>query len=236
VKSRRTREHSPEIFNKPVKHQRERQPDPIQALTARQGEYLKALAHSDTVIVLGPAGTGKTYIAGTHGADLLRARKVSKIILTRPNVSAGQRLGFFPGSLEEKMAPWAVPLTETISKRMGRGAFDIALKNGDIEIAPFETMRGRTFDDAFIILDEAQNTTPREMKMFLTRMGQRSQVVVNGDVGQTDLKETSGLATIIRIAQTHLRDVPIIEFDLDDIVRGDRCAEWARAFHAERIF
>lgn len=118
---------------------------------------------------------------------------------------------------------------------MGPGAFDVALKSGDIEIVPFEVMRGRSWENSLIILDEAQNTLPTEMKMFLTRIGEDSQVIINGDVSQTDLKESSGLRTIITLIQKHDLPVPIIEFTMDDIVRSDICAMWVRAFHEENI-
>ena len=213
----------------------ERTAEPIRPLTPRQGEYLDVLRSSPQVVVLGPAGTGKTYLAGTWGADLLRQRRVSKILITRPNVPGGRSLGFFPGTLEEKIAPWVVPLVDVLSKRMGVGAFDVALKAGDIQIIPFEVMRGRTFENAFVILDEAQNTTPEEMKMFLTRIGEDSQVVINGDIQQSDLKASSGLTKIINMIKRQLLPIPIIEFTEDDIVRSDICAMWIKAFNREGI-
>ncbi|MET0258421.1 MAG: PhoH family protein [Methylobacterium sp.] len=213
----------------------ERHLAPIQPLTDRQGEYLDALAASQQVIVLGPAGTGKTYIAGTRAADLLRQRRIAKVIITRPNVASGRSLGFFPGSLEEKIAPWVAPLTETMKERMGAAAFEIALKTGDIEIVPFEVMRGRTFKNCLVILDEAQNTTVAEIKMFLTRIGDECQVIINGDVSQTDLRETSGLRTVIHLVKSRLMNVPIVEFTLDDIVRSGACAEWVRAFEEAKL-
>ncbi len=213
----------------------ERHLPPILPATARQAEYLEALANHAQVIVLGPAGTGKTYIAGTRAADLLRQRRVAKVVITRPNVPAGRSLGYFPGSLEEKIAPWVTPLTETMKERMGDAVFDIALKAGDIEIVPFEVMRGRTFKNCLVILDEAQNTTPAEIKMFLTRIGGDCQVIINGDVGQTDLRETSGLSTVIHLVKSRMMPIPIIEFGLDDIVRSGICAEWVRAFEEARI-
>lgn len=212
------------------KYQDERNLPPIQPITERQSDYIDALKTSEQIIVLGPAGTGKTFLAGTHAADQLRKRKISKIIITRPNVPGGRSLGFFPGSLEEKIAPWVVPLTEVIRDRMGHGAFDVALKAGDIEIVPFEVMRGRSFKDAIIILDEAQNTTTPEIKMFLTRIGQGTQVIVNGDVSQTDLRENSGLKTIIHLVKSKMMPIPIIEFEHRDIVRSGICAEWVKAF------
>lgn len=226
---------SPRQTRRSEKFKDERQYPPIEALTQTQKVYLRELTRSDQLIVLGPAGTGKTYIAGTHAADLLRTRKVDKIIISRPNVSSGQKLGYNPGTQDEKLAPWVRPIVRTLTNRMGPGAYESAVRNGNIEVIPFETMRGDTFEKAFIILDEAQNTTPHEMKMFMTRFGKGSQLVVNGDIEQHDLKETSGLKVAIDLARKHITDVPVIEFTLDDIVRSDRCAQWARAFHMEKI-
>lgn len=213
----------------------ERHLSPIQPLTERQAEYLEALGKSPQVIVLGPAGTGKTYIAGTRAADQLRQRRISKVVITRPNVPAGRSLGFFPGTLEEKIAPWVAPLTEAMKERMGAGAFEIALKAGDIEIVPFEVMRGRTFKDCLVILDEAQNTTTNEIKMFLTRIGDDCQVIINGDVSQTDLRETSGLRTVIHLVKSRMMPIPIVEFTRADIVRSGICAEWVAAFEETNL-
>jgi phosphate starvation-inducible PhoH-like protein len=217
------------------KFEQERKLPPLQPKSENQAQYLRALASEDQIVVLGPAGTGKTFLAGSHAADQLRNRKRSKIILTRPNVPGGRSIGFFPGTLEEKIAPWVVPLTETIKGRMGAGAFDVALKKGDIEIVPFEVMRGRTFKDCIVILDEAQNTTPAEIKMFLTRVGEDCQVIVNGDVSQTDLKETSGLRTAIHLIKSLSLPIPIVEFTKEDIVRSGICAMWVDAFDTAKI-
>lgn len=203
---------------------------PIKALTPRQADYLDALRTSPQVVVVGPAGTGKTWIAATYAADLYRNRTVSRIILTRPNVPCGPSLGFFPGTLEEKFAPWATPVVDAIKQRIGTAAFEIALKNNDIEMVPFEVMRGRSWKDAFVLLDEAQNTTPIEMKTFLTRVGEDCKTVVNGDVSQCDLAETSGLRTVIDLINSQALPVPVIEFTLADIVRSGLCAMWVRAF------
>ncbi len=217
------------------KHRAERAAPPIRPLNANQADYLDALRSSPQVIVLGPAGTGKTWIAATHAADLYRAGQVRKIILTRPNVPCGRSLGFFPGSLEEKFAPWTVPVTEAIKERMGAGAYDIALKKGDIEMAPFEVMRGRSWKNAFVLLDEAQNATPAEIKMFLTRIGEDCCVVINGDISQCDLDQTSGLKVVLDLVAARRLPVPVIEFTLADIVRSGICAMWARAFEDVRI-
>jgi phosphate starvation-inducible PhoH-like protein len=218
-----------------AKFEAERAPPPIKALTPMQGDYLDALSTSPQVVVLGPAGTGKTWIAATHAADLYRNRQISKIILTRPNVPCGRSLGFFPGSLEDKFAPWVVPVVEAIKDRIGAAAFDIALKRGHIEMVPFQVMRGRSWKNAFVLLDEAQNTTPAEIKMFLTRVGEDCTVVINGDVSQCDLDETSGLRTVLHLIKSQKLPVPVIEFTAADIVRSGLCAMWVRAFAGARI-
>jgi phosphate starvation-inducible PhoH-like protein len=205
---------------------------PIEPLNATQADYLAAIRTSPQVVVVGPAGTGKTWIAATCAADLYRNRQLSKIILTRPNVPCGRSLGFFPGSLQDKFAPWATPVIEAIKDRIGKAAYDIALKNGDIEMVPFEVMRGRSWKNAFVLLDEAQNTTPAEIKTFLTRVGEDCTTVINGDVSQCDLDETSGLRTVIDLIRSHMLPVPVIEFTLADIVRSGLCAMWVRAFEA----
>jgi phosphate starvation-inducible PhoH-like protein len=219
-----------EIIEFQTKFQVERALPPIKPLNPTQGDYLDALRFNPQVIVLGPAGTGKTWIAATYAADLFRNGQIDKIILTRPNVPCGRSLGYFPGTLEEKFAPWAAPVIEAIKERMGRGAYDIALKNGDIELLPFEVIRGRSLKNAFVLLDEAQNCTVAEIKTFLTRIGEGCTVVVNGDVSQCDLEEGSGLSAIIHLIKSQMLSVPVIEFTRDDIVRSGVCAMWVRAF------
>jgi phosphate starvation-inducible PhoH-like protein len=208
---------------------------PILAKNPRQEAYLTALKTSEQIVVMGPAGTGKTFLAATHAADLLRQKRIEKIILTRPNVPGGRSIGFFPGTLEEKFSPWTAQIIADIKSRMGAAAFDIALKNGDIEMVPFEVMRGRSWSNAFILLDEAQNTTIDEMKMFLTRQGEDSTVVINGDISQSDLREASGLAQVIHLIKKELLPIPVIEFELDDIVRSGICATWVRVFQKNHL-
>jgi phosphate starvation-inducible protein PhoH and related proteins len=215
---------------KSKKYQAERLLPPIVALTEKQADYLGYLRTQSQVFVLGPAGTGKTWIASSYAADLYRNNQISKIILTRPNVPCGRSLGYFPGSMEKKFAPWAQPVIETIKKRLGDGAFEVACKNGDIEIVPFEVMRGRSWRDAFILLDEAQNTSISEIKMFLTRIGENCLAVVNGDVSQCDLDQESGLQIVINMIYDFDLPVPVVEFTADDIVRSEVCAMWSRAF------
>ena len=213
----------------------ERTLPPIKPLTPTQAAYLDALRTGPQVVVLGPAGTGKTWIAATHAADLYRNGLIDKIILTRPNVPCGRSLGYFPGTLEEKFAPWAVPVAEAIKERIGKAAYEIAVKRGDIELVPFEVMRGRSWKNAFVLFDEAQNSTPAEMKTFLTRIGEDCTVVINGDVNQCDLDQTSGLRTVIHMIKSQMLPVPVIEFTRDDIVRSGICAMWVRAFDEAKL-
>jgi len=217
------------------KFEAERVLPPIKALNPTQASYLDALRSSPQVIVLGPAGTGKTWIAATHAADLFRNRKIEKIILTRPNVPCGRSLGYFPGTLEDKFAPWAVPVVEAIKERIGKAAYEIALKSGAIELVPFEVMRGRSWKNAFVLFDEAQNSTLAEIKTFLTRIGEDCTVVINGDVSQCDLAQASGLRAVIHLIKAQMLPVPLIEFAREDIVRSGICAMWVRAFDEARL-
>lgn len=195
--------------------------------------YIKALKDAQQTVVLGPAGTGKTFIAATYAAKLLADKEVSKIVLTRPNVSSGKSIGFFPGTLEEKMAPWLGPVVDVLTKHLGQYKVQDMIKRGVIQVIPFETMRGRSFEDSFVLLDEAQNTTPHEMKMFLTRIGDNSRVVMNGDIQQSDLPSNSGLAKSIEMIKKYDIPVPIIEFQVQDIVRSQLCKTWIESFIKE---
>jgi phosphate starvation-inducible PhoH-like protein len=203
--------------------------------TDKQKELIDAIKSSSQVLILGPAGTGKTYVTATCAADLYTLKEIDKIIITRPHVAVGKDIGFLPGTLEEKAQPWALPVLDVLVKHLGRGAVDTALKNGNIEIAPLALMRGRSFDNAFIIADEAQNIEVPEIKMLLTRVGEGSTIVLNGDIQQSDLKGTSGLAKIIHLAKKHMLDVPVVEFGIDDIVRSGICADWVKVFMKEGL-
>ena len=203
--------------------------------TEHQGDLINAIKGSCQVIVFGPAGTGKTYVTATMAADLYTTKQIDKIVITRPMVSVGKEIGILPGDLGEKVAPWALPVLDVLNKHLGKGAVETGIKNGNIELAPLALMRGRSFDDAFIICDEAQNITTHELKMLLTRVGEGSTIVLNGDLQQTDLKDGDGLTKITHLAKKHMLPIPIVEFDLDDIVRSDICAQWVRVFYAEKI-
>lgn len=203
--------------------------------TNKQGDLLKALRESNQVFVLGPAGTGKTYVTATVAADAYTLKEIDKIVITRPHIAVGKDIGFLPGTLEEKTYPWALPVLDVLVKHLGKGAVDTGIKNGNIEMAPLALMRGRSFESAFIIVDEAQNITTHELKMLLTRVGEGSTIVLNGDAQQSDLKEADGLSKVIHLAKKHQLPVPIIEFTLDDIVRSDICAQWVKVFYKEGL-
>ena len=202
----------------------------ICAKTYNQQTYAEALKRDPLIFVIGCAGTGKTYMAASMAAKLYNERNIRHIVITRPNVASGKGLGFFPGTLDEKMQPWVAPIVQVLVKHLGAQRVSAMKKDGSLVIEPFETMRGRTFDNAFVLLDEAQNTTYEQLKMFLTRLGSSSRAVVNGDVQQTDLKNDSGLSKIIHITKSQMLPYPVIEMTEDDIVRSDICATWIKAF------
>jgi phosphate starvation-inducible PhoH-like protein len=193
---------------------------PIKAKTIGQKKYIKAIKSNTVVLGLGPAGTGKTFLAVAMAVEALRQKTVTRIILTRPAVEAGERLGFLPGDLQSKIDPYLRPLYDALFEMLGAENFQKYMERGTIEIAPLAYMRGRTLDDSFIILDEAQNTTGEQMKMFLTRLGYNSKAVVTGDLSQTDLPRgvKSGLSTAATILQG-IEGIGIYEFSERDVVR-----------------
>lgn len=200
-----------------------------------QAKYIEALGSADQVIVFGPAGTGKTYVVSTFAANAYHMKEVNKVVITRPHIPVGKDIGFLPGTLEEKSAPWALPVLDVLERHLGKGVVETALKNGNIEVAPLALMRGRSFDDTFVICDEAQNITLPELKMLVTRIGEGSTLVLNGDIQQSDLKEGDGLSKIIHLTKKHMLPIPIIEFTLDDIVRSDICKLWITTFTKEGL-
>ena len=193
---------------------------PIKAKTVGQKHYVDAIKKNTIVFGIGPAGTGKTYLAVAMAVKALRDKQVSRIILTRPAIEAGEKLGFLPGDLQSKIDPYLRPLYDALYDMMGIENYQSKMEKGIIEIAPLAYMRGRTLDDSFIILDEAQNATPEQMKMFLTRLGFNSKAVITGDLTQTDLPfgQKSGLSIATRIL-TDIEDIHIHQFTDKDVVR-----------------
>ena len=203
--------------------------------TDKQKELISALSGNTQVFILGPAGTGKTYVTATYAADQYTLKEIDKIVITRPHVAVGKELGFLKGDLTEKTMPWALPVLDVLEKHLGKGAVETGIKNGNIEMAPLALMRGRSFENAFIIVDETQNITTHELKMLLTRVGEGSTIVLNGDVQQSDLKEADGLSKVIHLAKKHMIPVPVVEFGVEDIVRSDICAQWVKVFMKEGL-
>lgn len=192
---------------------------PVKPKTIGQKQYVQAVLHSPVTIGVGPAGTGKTYLAVAAAVAAFRAKQVNRIILTRPAVEAGERLGFLPGDLQSKVDPYLRPLYDALFDMLGAETYQKYLERGNIEVAPLAYMRGRTLDDSFIILDEAQNTTREQMKMFLTRLGFNTKMVITGDVTQVDLTvPKSGLATIERILDG-IDDIAFAHLKPEDVVR-----------------
>ncbi len=203
----------------------------IRARSANQQRMVDAVAQSDMLFALGPAGSGKTYTAIALAVRALRNREVRRIVLSRPAVEAGERLGFLPGDLKEKIDPYLQPLYDALNDMIPAKKLESHLEEGVIQIAPLAFMRGRTLDNAFVILDEAQNTTLPQMKMFLTRMGMNSKFIITGDVTQIDLPRTqdSGLVQAIRLLKK-IDGISIVELDESDIVRHRLVKEIVKAF------
>lgn len=193
---------------------------PVKAKTVGQKMYINAIKKNTVVFGTGPAGTGKTFLAVAMAVKALREKQVSRIILTRPAIEAGEKLGFLPGDLQSKIDPYLRPLYDALYEMMGAENYQRQVEKGVIEIAPLAYMRGRTLDDSFIILDEAQNCTPEQMKMFLTRLGTGSKAVVTGDLTQTDLpnSQKSGLAIAVKIL-ADIDDIAVHAFSQKDVVR-----------------
>lgn len=202
--------------------------------SANQTKYLESIQKYDLTFAVGPAGAGKTFIPVMTAMDLYLKNKIKKIIVSRPAVEAGEAHGFLPGDINKKLAPWVLPVTELIEEAVGKERFLAMLKSGDFEVAPFTYMRGRTFQNTFVLLDEAQNTTKNQMTMFLTRIGEGTKVVICGDVKQNDMKfNDCGLAMAIRMAEQYKIPAGLVKFGSGDVVRSEMCRMWVEAFEKE---
>jgi phosphate starvation-inducible protein PhoH and related proteins len=206
------------------------------ARSEKQSDYIKALKENDIVMSLGPAGTGKSFLAVSVAITLLMEKKVERVILSRPAVEAGEKLGFLPGDMKEKVDPYLRPLYDALYELFGAEKIDKKIETGEIEIAPLAFMRGRTLKNCFAILDEAQNATETQIKMFLTRIGENSKLVVNGDPSQIDLinKSHSGLIKSKNILKD-LKEIKVIEFDHTDVVRHPLVSKIIRAYQKKNI-
>ena len=204
---------------------------PVKPKTVGQTRYVDAISNNTVTIGVGPAGTGKTYLAVAMAVSAFKAKKISRIILTRPAVEAGEKLGFLPGDLQQKVDPYLRPLYDALFDMLGAETFQRCQERGDIEVAPLAYMRGRTLDDSFIILDEAQNTTTEQMKMFLTRLGFNSKAVVTGDITQIDLPDgkKSGLKEVVKILKG-IDDIAIVRFNEKDVVRHHLVQQIIKAY------
>lgn len=209
---------------------------PVRPKTLGQKQYVEAILKNAVTFGVGPAGTGKTYLAVAMAVKAFKARQVSRIILTRPAVEAGEKLGFLPGDLQNKVDPYLRPLYDALFDMLGAETYQKLLEKQLIEVAPLAYMRGRTLDDAFIILDEAQNTSPEQMKMFLTRMGTGSKVVVTGDVTQIDLpdKARSGLVDALQVLK-NVQGIAMMFFSEKDVVRHRLVQEIIRAYEKAHV-
>jgi phosphate starvation-inducible PhoH-like protein len=202
---------------------------PIRPKNEVQSNYIHAIKTSPITIGEGPAGTGKTWIAAALAAEALESKQIDKLILTRPAIEAGEKLGYLPGEIDDKFDPFMRPFRDALNERLGSSFVDLLIKTGRIECAPLAYMRGRTFKSTWIILDEAQNTTPKQMKMFLTRVGENCKVLVNGDVTQMDITGESGLADAIKRLKK-LKSVAVVSFEGSDVVRSGIAQEIVEAY------
>ncbi len=204
---------------------------PVKPKTLGQKNYIEAIRDNTVVFGIGPAGTGKTYLAVAMAVNAFRAKEVNRIILTRPAVEAGEKLGFLPGDLQQKVDPYLRPLYDALFDMLGAENFQRYQERGSIEVAPLAYMRGRTLDDSFVILDEAQNTTPEQMKMFLTRLGFNSKMVITGDITQIDLPDgkRSGLVEVVRILK-NIDDIETVTFNEKDVVRHKLVQDIVKAY------
>ena len=198
--------------------------EPLEPMNKAQARYLDMIEQCTLIFGAGPAGVGKSYLSVASAADALRDRLTERIIVTRPAVEAGEELGFLPGELDEKFDPYFAPVRQILNKRLGASYTDYLIKNERIQALPLAYMRGHTFENAWVILDEAQNTTPVQMKMFLTRIGENAKVIVEGDMSQKDIKGDSGFQDAIR-RLNGLGDVGVFHFTENDIVRSGLCQE-----------
>lgn len=205
--------------------------EPLKPKNEKQKKYIASIKNKVITFGIGPAGTGKTYIAAVIASDMLLAGEIKQIIITRPAVESGEKLGFLPGDEHEKYAPYIAPFREILNSRLGKSRVDYMLKNEIIKAEPFAYMRGKTFNDALVILDEAQNTTKVQLKLLLTRIGQNCRVVVDGDIDQCDIHNSGLQDAVDRLS--YIPTVDVIKFNVEEVVRSGICGEIITAYSQE---
>jgi len=231
----------PEVpVKRAVKQQHKKDLDNLLApKTQVQSEYINVLKTNSVIVCTGPAGTGKTFCAAAYAAIELHHGRIEKIIVTRPNVGTGKSIGFFPGTIEEKMAPWVAPVTSVIKKILGEGEYECHTKHKNIEVVPLEVIRGSSWDYSIILVDESQNLTTEEIKCLATRIGKNCKLVFMGDITQADSANAflpNPLDEFCSLIERHdIKGADIVEFGIDDVVRSDICGQFVRAYYKDGV-
>ena len=207
----------------------------IQPKNEKQNFLLESIEHNPMTVCIGPAGTGKTFCAGMKCAQLFLKGKHDKIILSRANVPTGKSLGYFPGTVQEKMTPWLLPMMDVLTEGLGKGRYEYMMTKGQIEIQPIETIRGRSFENALVIVDEAQNLRMEEIKAVTTRLGENSKLIMLGDPAQSDVHDGDDLIDFVTMCERHGIEIPIVRFGVNDIVRSDIVASLVKMFLRESV-
>lgn len=216
--------------------QPERRIEKLKAKNQKQQTLIEALENMEQIIVQGPAGTGKTYVTVSKACEFFLDRKIQKIVIARPNIGVGKTMGFLPGTLEEKYGAWLAETISIMKMKLGETLFEHALKRKDIEMVPFEVIRGRSFSNSFILVTESQNLTVEEATSLVTRVGENSTLVLDGDTRQTDIKTENGMTWVLRMIDKHAdlqKYSAIINFGIEDVVRSGLCSSWVKAIWKE---
>lgn len=207
----------------------------IQPKTATQDYLINCIENSTMSVVIGPAGVGKTYITAMCAAKMFLNNEIKQIVITRPNVATGRSIGYFPGTVEEKMAPWLAPVLNTLREALGKGKFEYCIEKGQIQLQPIETIRGQSFERSFVIVDESQNLCMEEIKAITTRLGDMSKLVMMGDPHQSDLSHGADLMRFAELCVRNNIEIPVVRFGVEDIVRSDVVARLVKMFLKENI-
>lgn len=207
----------------------------IQPKNPTQQYLLECIENSSITVAIGPAGTGKTYCTGMKISQLYLKGDHNRIVLSRANVPTGRTLGFFPGSVQQKMRPWLMPMTDVLKQGLGKGRFEFMEQKNEIEVQPIETIRGRSYDNSLIMVDEAQNLSIEEIKAITTRLGENSKLILSGDPAQSDVERGNNLLYFANMCQKYEIDIPVVRFTVNDIVRSDIVARLVKMFDRESL-